>query len=229
MSGEVVAAKELVAEAGRMLATAGLIDYLGHVSVRTQAGAVIKPRHSTSIRSASRLGAEHMVEVDHDGRLIGGGEPPPSEVFIHTEIYRARPDVNAVVHTHQRAAVLLGVLERPPLPLLHVAGSYVDDVRLWPHASLVSTPELAADLAVALGDASFCQLQGHGVVVVAATMQEAVVKAFLLEDLAAANLEVLATGLPPRVIPDDELAELRRLRGGIDGRWEYLREQFGGV
>jgi hypothetical protein len=49
----------------------------------------------------------------------------------------------------------------------------------------------------------------------------------MMEELAIANLEALRTGLAPREIPEDELAELRRLRGGIEGRWQYLIEQFG--
>lgn len=219
--------RTLVAEAGRVLSGLGLIDYLGHASLRSDDGAIIKPKHSPTVRDASRLGPEHMVRVDLDGRLLDGGDPPPAEVFIHTEIYRARPDVGAVVHTHQKAATMLGVLNAPMLPLLHIPASYVDSLQTWPHAHLVADRNLGADLAATLGGASFCHLQGHGIVSVAPTMQEAVVGAVMVEDLAVANLEALRSGLAPRVIPDDELADLRRLRGGVAGRWEYLREQFG--
>ncbi|MER7797504.1 class II aldolase/adducin family protein [Microbacterium sp. NPDC096154] len=219
--------RALVAEAGRILSGLGLIDYLGHASLRVEGGAIIKPKHSPTIRDASRLGPEHMVHVDLDGQLLEGQDPPPSEVFIHTEIYRARPDVGAVVHTHQKAATMLGVLDAPILPILHIPASYVERVEMWPHAHLVADRELGSDLARALGDASFCHLQGHGIVSVAPTLQEAVVGAVMVEELAVANLEALRAGLAPRVIPDDELADLRRLRGGIEGRWQYLREQFG--
>lgn len=219
--------RRLVAEAGRILSGLGLIDYLGHASLRVDGGAIVKPKHSPTIRDASRLGPEHMVHVDLDGRLVDGGDPPPSEVFIHTEIYRARPDVGAVVHTHQKAATMLGVLTAPILPILHIPASYVDRIEMWPHAHLVADRALGADLAAAAGDASFCHLQGHGIVSVASTLQEAVVGAVMLEDLAVANLEALRTGRAPRVIPDDELADLRRLRGSVEGRWQYLREQFG--
>ena len=218
--------RTLVAEAGRVLSGLGLIDYLGHASMRVDDGAIIKPKHSPTIRDASRLGPEHMVRVDIDGALVEGEDPPPAEVFIHTKIYRARPDVGAVVHTHQKAATMLGVLEAPMLPLLHIPASYVDRLQMWPHARLVADRELGADLAAALGDATFCHLQGHGIVSVAPTLPEAVVGAAMVEDLATANLEALRAGLAPRVIPDDELADLRRLRGGVEGRWQFLREQF---
>jgi ribulose-5-phosphate 4-epimerase/fuculose-1-phosphate aldolase len=219
--------RALVADAGRILAGLGLIDYLGHASMRVEGGAIVKPKHSPTIRDASHLTAEQMVLVSLDGELLEGSDPPPSEVFIHTEIYRARPDVGAVVHTHQKAATLLGVLGAPIRPILHIPSSYVSDVRTWPHANLVADRELGADLATTLGDASFCHLQGHGIISVAPTLKEAVVGAVMMEELAVANLEALRTGLTPREIPEGELAELRRLRGGIEGRWQYLIEQFG--
>lgn len=219
--------RTIVAEAGRILSGLGLIDYLGHASVRVDNGVVIKPKHSPTVRDASTLSPEHMVHVDMDGHLLDGGDPPPAEVFIHTEIYRARPDVGAVVHTHQKAATMIGILNAPMLPLLHIPASYVDRMEMWPHAHLVADQVLGADLAKMLGDAAFCHLQGHGIVSVAPTMEEAVVGAAMVEELAVANLEALRTGIAPRVIPDDELADLRRLRGGVAGRWAFLRERFG--
>jgi ribulose-5-phosphate 4-epimerase/fuculose-1-phosphate aldolase len=117
-------------------------------------------------------------------------------------------------------------MNAPILPILHIPSSYVDRVELWPHARLVADQQLGADLAHALGDASFCHLQGHGIISVAPTMKEAVIGAFMMEELAIANLDVLRAGQTPRVIPDDELADLRRLRGGTEGRWQFLLEQF---
>jgi L-ribulose-5-phosphate 4-epimerase len=104
-------ARELVATAGRVLTACKLVDYLGHASARI-AGTelvVVKPKHSPTVRSMAGLGPADMVVVDLDGNLVEGAGRPPAEVFIHTEIYRARPDVGAVVHTHQPAATLAGV------------------------------------------------------------------------------------------------------------------------
>ncbi|GAA5148346.1 L-ribulose-5-phosphate 4-epimerase [Microbacterium pseudoresistens] len=227
MSANIAEAKELVAEAGRILHVHGLVDYLGHVSIRVGDQVVIKPKHSPTVRGLSTLTADRIITVDLEGRKQEGEGIPVAETFIHTEIYKARPDVQAVVHTHQHATTVLGVLERPILPLLHIPASYVDehDFGLYPHAHLVTTPEQGANLAKALGDKTFCHLQNHGIVSVAETLQEATVNALLLEELARTNLEVLQTGLPPRLIPDDELADLREFRGPWPGRWEYFREQ----
>jgi ribulose-5-phosphate 4-epimerase/fuculose-1-phosphate aldolase len=224
---ELESARSIVAEAGRILAHQGLIDYLGHVSIRVGDHVVIKPKHSPTVRSSLFLSAGDMVVVDLDGRLVSGEAPPPSEVFIHTEVYRAREDVRAVVHTHQRFATLMGVMEQPMRPILHIPASYVDHVALWPHANLVSDAVLGKDLAATLGDSRFCHLQGHGVISVSATMQESVVNAVMLEELAQANVTALQCGATTRAIPDEELVELRRLRGGVEGRWQYLRQVAG--
>jgi ribulose-5-phosphate 4-epimerase/fuculose-1-phosphate aldolase len=219
--------KSLVAEAGRVLHALGLVDYLGHVSTRLDDGRiVIKPKHSPTVRSLGGLSAEDMVIVDAEGNLLDGADKPPAEVYIHTEIYKARPDVRAVAHTHQHSATLLGVIEQPALPLLHIPASYVDvdEVGLWPSSVLVTDVALGADLAAALGDRDYCHLQGHGIVSVGATVEEAVIRAVMLEDLSRANLDVLATGKPPRLIPQHELDELRKHRAPVAGRWEYFRE-----
>src|SRR5690348_13845047 len=91
--------RELVATAGRILYQQGLSDYLGHCSARVgdTDRVVIKPKFSTKTRGMYSLRAADMVVVDLDGQLVEGQERPPAEVFIHTEIYRARPDVHAVV------------------------------------------------------------------------------------------------------------------------------------
>jgi len=222
--------KKQVALAGRILCDRGLADYLGHVSARVDDETiVIKPKHSTTIRGMGALTADQMVVVDLDGRLVGEGEPRPSEVFVHTEIYRARPDVRSIVHTHQRSATMLGILEQPVLPLLHIPSSYVaaDDVATWPCAMLVTDPALGKDLADTLGDNTYCHLQGHGIVAVGGSVAEAVVRAMMLEELAQANLDALGTGLVPHTISDRELEALRAERGPIEGRWAYYLELLG--
>ena len=221
--------RELVATAGRILYQQGLTDYLGHCSARVPGTdrVVIKPKHSKTVRSPSELGADDMIVIDLDGNLLEGDDAPPSECFIHTEIYRARPDVHAVVHTHQRAATLLGVVGAKLLPVLHVPAVLTDggDMPTWPCPVLVTRPELGRKLADALGTAGLCHLQGHGIVSVAADLRRAAVTAVALEQLAEANLTILQTGLAPRVITPAELDELREFVASIDGRWAYYVQQ----
>jgi L-ribulose-5-phosphate 4-epimerase len=227
--------RELVARAGQVLTALGLVDYLGHASARVPGTdrVVVKPKHSPTVRGMAALGADAMVVVDLNGGLVEGSAldakaRPPAEVFIHTEIYRARPDVAAVVHTHQRAATLAGVLGLPIEPVLHVPATFVDaDPPVWPHPVLVDTAGLGRDLAAALGDKRFCHLQGHGIVSVAGDLREATVGAAMLEQLAEAALTAAAAGAKPRTITPAEIATLRSQVAGVEGRWAYYCELAG--
>jgi ribulose-5-phosphate 4-epimerase/fuculose-1-phosphate aldolase len=223
--------RELVATAGQVLYHQGLTDYLGHCSARVPGSdrVIIKPKHSKRVRSPAALGPADMVVIDLDGNLVEGADAPPAERFIHTEIYRARPDVSAVVHTHQAAATLLGVIGGDLLPILHVPAVLTDGGTMpaWPCPLLVTGPELGRKLAAALGDAGLCHLQGHGIVSVAGDLRRAAVTAIATEQLAEANLTILQTGRVPRVITPGELAELRETVAAIDGRWAYYVQQLG--
>lgn len=223
--------RQLVATAGRVLYQQGLTDYLGHCSARVPGSdrVVIKPKHSKTVRSPGELGPDDMIVIDLDGNLVEGSDAPPAECFIHTEIYRARPDVQAVVHTHQRAATVLGVTGAELLPVLHVPAVLTDGGTMptWPCPLLVTSPELGRKLAAALGTARLCHLQGHGIVSVAADIRRAAVTAIAVEQLAEANLTILQTGLSPRVITPDELDELRSALASIDGRWAYYVQLLG--
>jgi ribulose-5-phosphate 4-epimerase/fuculose-1-phosphate aldolase len=217
--------RELVAAAGRILHHQGLADYLGHCSARVPGTdrVVIKPKHSPGVTSPAALGPDDMVVIGLDGKLVEGGDRPPAECFLHTEIYRARPDVSAVVHTHQKWSTLLGVIGADLLPVLHVPAALTNGgaIATWPCPLLVTTPERGSELATALGSERLCHLQGHGIVSVAGDLRVAVVTAIALEQLAVANFEILKTGRQPRVITPGELDDLRQSVASIDGRWAY--------
>lgn len=223
--------RQLVATAGQILYQQGLTDYLGHCSARVPGTdrVVIKPKHSKTVRSPGELGPRDMVVIDLDGNLVEGSDPPPAERFIHTEIYRARPDVQAVVHTHQRAATLLGVMGAELLPVLHVPAVFTDGGTMptWPCPLLVNGPDLGRKLAAALGTAGLCHLQGHGIVSVASDIRRATVTAIAVEQLADANLTILQAGVKPRVITAGELDELRNTVASVDGRWAYYLQLLG--
>jgi ribulose-5-phosphate 4-epimerase/fuculose-1-phosphate aldolase len=223
--------RELVATAGAVLYQQGLTDYLGHCSARVPGTdrVIIKPKHSKTVRSPAELGPADMIVIDLDGNLIEGSDAPPAECFIHTEIYRARPDVQAVVHTHQRAATLLGIIGAGLLPVLHVPAVLTNGgtMPIWPCPMLVTGPELGRKLAASLGTAGLCHLQGHGIVSVAPDIRRAAVTAVAVEQLAEANLTILQTGRPPRVITEEELDELRGAVASVDGRWAYYVQLLG--
>lgn len=207
----------------------GLTDYLGHTSVRLEGEGrtLIKPEHSPTVRAMDSLGPDDFIVVDDDG-LAESGPPPPAEVFLHTEILKHRPDIDVVVHTHQPHAVAIGVLGAAIHPLLHVQSPLVErPVPTWPCPLLVTDKQRGADLAEALGDHKVVLLQGHGIVSVARTIEEATINAIHLEQLAVINLEALRTGLKPRIIPPEEIAILRAELAPVAGRWAYYASIFG--
>lgn len=220
--------RELVAAAGAILHDQGLVDYLGHCSARVPGTdrVVIKPRHSRKTRSPGKLSPADMVVIDLDGNLLEGEEKPPGESCIHTEIYRARPDVGGVVHTHQSAATLLGVIGGDLLPVLHVPSVIADGGRVatWSCPLLVTNPDLGRQLVQALGDAQLCHLQGHGIVSVGGDVRRATLAAIAMEQLSQATLTILQTGRTPRVITPEELDILRGSIASIEGRWAYYMQ-----
>lgn len=222
--------RQELADCCRILFRLGLTDYMGHPSVRIPGTdyILIKPRHSLRIRAQDRLTPDDMVIIDLDGNTIAGNDAPPSERFIHTSIYRARPGVVAVIHTHQAMATIMGVASAEILPILHVPSPLVQrPVPLWPHAQLVVDPAMGDDLARTMGDHPVCLLQGHGMVTAAGSVKEATVNAIHLEQLAEANYRVLAIGRTPRIIPDVEIDQLKERGVDVTVRWGYYAERAG--
>jgi ribulose-5-phosphate 4-epimerase/fuculose-1-phosphate aldolase len=219
-----------LADVCRVLFRLHLVDYMGHPSVRVPGTqhVLIKPRHSVRIRAQDQIRPEDMATIDLDGNHLAGEHAPPGERFIHTAIYRARADVQAVVHTHQPMATVMSIAEAPILPVLHVEGELVEQpVPMWPHAMLVTTPSLGADLAAALGQHRVVLLQGHGITAVAETLPEAALHAIYLEHLAEANWRVRAIGREPHVIPPDELRQRAATGVGWEVRWAFYRQLAG--
>ena len=215
--------REQVATSCRILFKLGLADYLGHSSARLPGTdqVLIKPRHSQTIRGLGELSAEQVVAIDLDGNLLEGRDPPPGERFIHTEIYRARPDVGGVVHTHQTLATIFGVVRREILPLLHVEAPLVArGIPIYSSPELIHTAERGAAVAAVLGDYPVCHLQGHGIVAVAPSVEEATIAAIHLERLARANYLAAQLGTP-RVIPPDEIERLAAPMVDFRVRWAY--------
>jgi ribulose-5-phosphate 4-epimerase/fuculose-1-phosphate aldolase len=148
--------------AGRAIASAGLVrGTQGNLSAREGDRILITP---SGVPYESIEPAD-LVVIDPDGSVVEGDRAPSSERLVHTAIYRNRDDVAAIVHTHSRAAVRWSDLGEP-LPL---------DGGAVPTAAyaLTGTQELATNAAGALGDGPAVLLAGHGVVAVAATVDEA--------------------------------------------------------
>jgi L-fuculose-phosphate aldolase len=169
----------------------------------------------------AELEPSHLVTMSLEGEVDGGQLLPSSEWHLHAAIYRARPDINAVVHCHSRHATILACAHRP-LPALHymIAITGLDEIPVAPYATF-GTPALAASAVAALGDNGMaCLLANHGQVAAGPDLPRALKVAQEVEELAAMYWGVLAIG-GGQVLSGDAMAEVREAFASYgQQRWE---------
>jgi L-fuculose-phosphate aldolase len=198
-----------IAEAGRDLETAGLVQGTsGNLSVRDPlSGSVAITPSGVPYR---RIRPADVLLVSAAGDLEDGDHRPSSELGMHLELYRARPDVGAVVHTHSPWATTWAVLGRE-IPAVHyVIAPMGDTLRVAPYATYGS-PELAASVVATLGADNGVLLAGHGVVTVGADLDAAADNAVQVEFLAEILWKASQIG-EPMILPAEELDRVRAQR-----------------
>ena len=149
----------------------------------------------------AQMGFNEVGESDFVQAGISGDSAPdrlaPPELPLHQAVYRARPDVGCIVHSHARACLAFGAMERDIEPISHEGALFQGDVAHFTETSnTVLEQEVGAAIARALGDGIAVFLVNHGSVVVGKSIRHAVVFATMLERAADIQLRLLATGLP---------------------------------
>ena len=211
-----------VAIGTRFLAHLGILDYLGSVSARLQGTDRIWVVSAFGTGNPSRLGTKlgNVVCIDLNGCVLEGDQDPTFEWRQHVEIYRARPDVGSVVHTHQKMAKAFGIVERDILPVLHIQSKIVaKPIPFFSSATFVSTNERARLLAQTLGDHYVCHLKNHGVIVVGRDVEEATINTISLEQLAEMTYITAVLG-KPGVVPQADIETLAAATSDLD-TWTY--------
>jgi L-fuculose-phosphate aldolase len=182
MIASVEALKERVAWACRILAAEGYADLtLGHVSARVPGrDAVLIKRKGVAL---DEVGPEDVVEIDLDGATRNGAVADIHlETVLHTEVYRLRADVGAVVHGHPPYATALAATDARLELLTHDAVLFKDGIgRFDDSADLITEPEQGRAVAEALGPSRAVLLRNHGVLVVGKDVAWAVLGAVTLE------------------------------------------------
>lgn len=204
-------------------------DVLGHVSVRLDADRILLRCRGPQDRGLLFTVTDDIREVDLDGRGdLDGGYAVPNEFHIHTELFRARPDVQAVVHVHPRhvmIADLAGVQLRQVFGAYNIPASRLayQGVPVYPRSVLVRTPELGRAVAAAIGDAGACILRGHGIVTTGESVEQATLRALDLVELSRVSAEVALLGGSPQTLPDDDRQELPDLGSSFNdlSRWRH--------
>jgi len=205
--------RERVARACRVLGRLDLTKAgTGHISARLPGTDRILIR----ARGPEELGVRYtskdqVLECDLDGKPLDGGPglEAPLEIFIHTAIYRARPNVGSVVHMHPPTVVLFTICNKPLLPIY---GSYdqpsaalaLEGIPLFDRSILIDTPALGAELAKSMGGASVCMMRGHGITTIGETIEQAAINAIHLNELATMSYHANLLGEPSPISAEDQ-------------------------
>ena len=220
--------EDLVA-ANRILADQGILDGYGHVSVRDESA----PNHYLMSRdlAPALVSASDILEYDIDSNPIDAGSRAVyRERFIHGEIYRARPDVKAVVHSHAAAVIPFSLSSTPLMPVFHMAAFIVDGVPVFDpsrtpgsHHVLITTPAAGRALAQALDSKGAVLIRGHGAAIVGTSLSMAVGRAIYLE--ASARIQAQAIALGGKVTYLDPDAAHEAAQNSYDRAWELWKRR----
>ena len=184
--------KQQLVDAIRMLERAEIIDHSGHCSARRDS-ASFYINSGASVRGA--LTIDDIVTIDLDGNLVEGRAKPPLEFHIHSEIYRARADVHAVMHTHPRWSTFLTMIGTTFKPV-YAQGVLVGEIPLLDSPLSVNTKAMGEKLAATLGRGRAALLKAHGVVVVGADIVECFALAAYVEENAYRQYMAMQIGEP---------------------------------
>jgi L-fuculose-phosphate aldolase len=220
--------KQMLADALRMMEQAEVIDFNGHMSSRVPGTDHVFINSGKSVRSA--LTAADIIEIDMDGHPVGTEVVPPMEFHIHTEIYRRRPDVHAVAHTHPLWSTLFSMAGEKVEPVMMQA-AVMGPIRSFAKTASINQKPLGAELADALGPDRVIMLRSHGAVIAGSDIVETFVLAIYLEETARRQYLARALGTPYALSAEEVTtigANLRKphlLRKVWDYHHAKLREQ----
>jgi L-fuculose-phosphate aldolase len=179
-------------DAIRMLARANIVDHSGHGSARRDSESFYV-NSAASTRSA--LTTDDLVTIDLDGNLVEGSATPPFEFHIHSEIYRVRPDVHAVMHTHPRWSTFLTMVGAEYRAVC-AQGALLGDIPLIDSPLSVNTRQMGEKVAATLGNGPAVLLRSHGAVVVGSDIVECFALAAYLEENAYRQYMAMQIGDP---------------------------------
>lgn len=212
--------------ANRIAHREGLFEAFGHISVRvpgTSDRYLIAPRMSPAL-----VKEELILTMDLQGEVLEGRGRPNMEFWIHAGIYKARPDVNVVVHAHPPYCVAVGNVGQTVRPLSITGTIFVEPVPVFGTFALINNEELGDQAATALGNGRAVLLRGHGANVTGPTIQEALVSAIYLEQEALAQWRAMAVG-QPSYFTEDELTRANTAawdQVSFERAWNYYLDRL---
>lgn len=218
--------------ANHILVNEGVLDGFGHISVRNERN----PEHFLIARSMAPglVTAEDIVSCDLEGNVHDEqGRHTYVERFIHSEIYRSRPDVMAVIHSHSPAIITFGVTGARLRPICHMSGFLGAQVPVFEirHAGgentdlLIRNQALGKALAKDLAGNSVALLRGHGNVVVGHSIQQVVFRAIYTENNAKLQSEAMRQGEVNFLTDGEAEATSRMTDEHLDRPWQIWKKR----
>jgi L-fuculose-phosphate aldolase len=206
-------------EAGLIIDHHGLGDLTrGHVSIRVPGDPehfYMKP-HSFGF---DEITPENMVLCNLDGEKVGGTGRKHSEVYIHSEIYKSRPDVNSVIHAHPTYSVAFSATGKNLQPISQPSVAFADGLPYFDEAiDLIRTPALGLGVAKALGQCKAVLMRNHGVSVVGSTVEEATILLIMLENACQIQLAAMSAGVGETF----DAAQIEKLHHDITRPEQYM-------
>jgi ribulose-5-phosphate 4-epimerase/fuculose-1-phosphate aldolase len=226
--------EDLVA-ASRILADHGLLDGWGHVSVRHNRD----PNRYLMSRglSADLVTAKDIIEFDLDSHPVDTHGLPLSALFteryIHGEIYKLRPDVMAVVHTHAPSLIPFGDTKVPLQPMYHRSAFIAFGVPVFEIRDragmtdmLIRNPTLGRNLAEVVGDHPAALMRGHGAVIVGPSLPRVVGRTIFLALNATLQADAMKMGAPITYMDIEEARKIEEREGhGLARTWEGWKQK----
>ena len=203
--------KEKLIVAGKILVAEGQGDFTrGHISVRVPDNPKLfymKP-HSVGL---DEITMANILTIDLEGTVVAGKARRHSEVYIHSEIFKARPDVNCVIHAHPPYSVALSASGHPVKAYSQPGALFYDAVGTYDDTiALIRTHAMGAGVAKALGPHRAALLKSHGTALTGKTIEEAVIGAIMLEHAAMVQMTVEAAGNPAPEFSLEIIEQLKR-------------------
>ena len=205
--------------AARALGRNDLGHAFGHVSARLDADSFL-------VCAPKPMG---LIAPEDEGTIVPiEGTLPDGvlgEVRCHQQIYKRRPDVNGIARTFLRDVMTLSTFQRTPKSRIGFASYFAPFPPLWDDPLLLRDDDAALKFAETLGNARAIVMRGNGCVLTGATVEEAIVMAFFLEESAKTELAVMASGQEDRsLLFSNEQATARAVSSGriFERMWDYL-------
>ena len=193
-----------VAASTLLLNDLGILGYSGHIAARLPGRDALLIQSFDQSRAS--LGPDDLLICDLDGKMLAGpkGLKPPSEVFLHCEILRARADVDAVAHFHHDVATVFTLVEGAVLaPIKNHAVRWASGIPVHPDPSHVSTPALGRALAETLGAHQGLLIRAHGQVVVAESVPAVLIDSIHFVENAEAMYRAACVGTVVPLTPKE--------------------------